>query len=88
MPEHGLLAWLVIGVALGLGAKFLGGGFDMSGCLATVVTGITGAIVAGYVTDQMLGYNDVDGHFALFAATAGAVVVLWVLDTLVPRRPY
>lgn len=88
MPEQGLAAWMAIGIILGIGAKIVSGGIDMSGWLATLVTGITGALVGGWVTHAVMGWSDDDGHYALFAATVGGVFVLWVLDTLVPRRRY
>ena len=87
MPEHGIIAWLAIGLVLGLVAKFLGGGFDLTGCLVTLMSGVVGALGAGWLTAQLLGWQDPDGHYALFAAVFGGIAVLALLDILAPHRP-
>ncbi len=88
MAEQGLVVWLVIGLVLGLGAKFLGGGFDMSGCLLTLICGICGAVIGGWTTAHLVGWSDQEHHYSLFAAFVGGLFILWVVDTIAPRRPY
>ena len=85
MPEHGVVAWLVIGLVLGLGAKFLSGGFDVSGCLVSLVCGVAGAFAAGWLTATLFAGDDFDGHYALIGALFGGFLVLWVASILTPR---
>ncbi len=73
------LYWTLLGLLAGALAKFLVPGRDPSGCIVTVLLGIAGALVGGFV-GTVLGWGDVtSGRFdvrSIALATAGAVVVL------------
>ncbi len=73
------LYWTLLGLLAGALAKFLVPGRDPSGCIVTVLLGIAGALVGGFV-GTVLGWGDVtSGRFdvrSIGLATAGAVVVL------------
>lgn len=71
----GLLSWIIVGGLAGLLAqKLMGEGF---GCLVTVLLGIVGAFVGGFVM-SLLGFGDINGLslWSIIVATIGAVVVL------------
>lgn len=83
----GILSWIIMGLLAGALAKWLMPGKDPGGCLITVLLGIGGGIVGGYIGTQ-LGFGQVDGFnlgsFGL--ATAGAVLLLYVYRMLKNRN--
>ncbi len=73
----GLLSWIAVGLVAGLLGQAIMGGGERAGCLGTVVLGIVGAFVGGFVM-SLLGYGTVDGVnlWSILVATVGAVIVL------------
>ena len=49
MEQYGILGWIVIGGIAGAIAKLLMPGKDPGGCIITVLLGIVGAFVAGWL---------------------------------------
>jgi uncharacterized membrane protein YeaQ/YmgE (transglycosylase-associated protein family) len=81
----GILSWIVLGFLAGTLAKALVPGRDPSGCIVTIVLGVVGALVGGWIGTQ-LGWGSVS-QFNLAGiglATLGAAVVL-LLYRLVER---
>jgi uncharacterized membrane protein YeaQ/YmgE (transglycosylase-associated protein family) len=58
-------------------AKFITPGRDPGGCLATIVIGISGAIVGGFL-GTFIGLGKIESFDlgGVFIATAGAIVLL------------
>ena len=81
------LYWSLLGLLAGTLAKFLVPGRDPPGCIITIVLGMLGAVVGGWIGTR-LGWGHVTrGSFdlrSILVATAGAVVVL-VVARLVRR---
>jgi len=80
--------WLVIivlgGLAGGL-AKLLMPGRDPGGCIITILLGIAGALLAGYLGQAVGWYRE--GETAGFiAAVVGAFVILFIYRMIVTRR--
>ena len=75
----GILSWIIFGLIAGVIAKFIMPGRDGGGFILTVVLGIIGAVVGGYIS-VYFGYGRVDGfNVGSFAvAVIGALVVLFV----------
>lgn len=75
------LYWILLGLVAGTLAKFLVPGRDPSGCIITVVLGIVGAFIGGYLGTQF-GWGAVSaGAFDLRSiglATLGAIVLLLI----------
>lgn len=75
----GILAWIIFGLIAGAIAKFIMPGNQNMGWLMTIILGIVGAFVGGWI-GTMLGLGTVDefdfGSIAL--AVVGALVVLWI----------
>jgi uncharacterized membrane protein YeaQ/YmgE (transglycosylase-associated protein family) len=73
----GILSWIVMGLIVGVLAKFIMPGRDPGGLIITVVLGIAGAFVGGYI-GSFLGIGTVSGINAasIFVATLGAIVLL------------
>jgi uncharacterized membrane protein YeaQ/YmgE (transglycosylase-associated protein family) len=85
MADYGILAWIVIGGLAGGIAKLLMPGRDPGGCIVTILLGIAGALVAGWVGRAVGWYGPDDQGAGFIAATIGAVVVLFVWNRLVTR---
>ena len=73
----GLLSWIVLGLLVGAVAKLIVPGDDLGGCLTTIVIGIAGAVIGGFLGAQ-LGLGGVDGFDlkSLFLATGGSILLL------------
>jgi uncharacterized membrane protein YeaQ/YmgE (transglycosylase-associated protein family) len=82
----GWIAWIIFGLIAGLIAKFLMPGRDPGGFIVTIILGILGAVVGGWI-GQTLGWGGVDGfNFASFAlAVLGAVILLFIYRLIKAR---
>jgi uncharacterized membrane protein YeaQ/YmgE (transglycosylase-associated protein family) len=75
----GVITWIVFGLIAGILAKWIMPGRDPGGIFVTIVIGILGAVVGGFI-GSALGLGGVEGfNFGSFAlAVLGAVLLLWV----------
>src|ERR671916_1046233 len=84
----GVLSWIVFGLIAGIVAKLLMPGRDPGGCIITMLPGILGALVGGFIFELLTGRPQamrVD-FGSLFVAIIGAVVVLLIYRLIVGRR--
>ena len=49
MEHYGIIGWVVIGGIAGAIAKLLMPGRDPGGCIITILLGIAGAVLAGWI---------------------------------------
>jgi uncharacterized membrane protein YeaQ/YmgE (transglycosylase-associated protein family) len=79
----GLIAWIVLGGVAGLIAKAIMPGKDPGGCFITVIIGIVGALLGGFLATA-LGYGGLSGldWRSLVIAVIGAFVLLAILRIL------
>ena len=82
----GALSWIVFGLLAGLIAKWLTSGSDPKGCVVTIVIGIVGAAIGGWVGAQ-LGLGSVSGFDlrSLALAVLGSVALLLILRAVSAR---
>jgi len=75
----GILTWILVGLIAGAIAKAIHPGKDPGGFIVTVLIGIAGAVVGGWIS-SMMGYGTVDGFNigSLFIAILGAVILLFI----------
>lgn len=75
----GILSWILFGLIAGALAKWIMPGEDPGGCVITMVIGIVGAVVGGWIA-TMLGMGGISGFDlrSLLVAVLGAVLLLWV----------
>lgn len=75
----GFFAWIGFGFVAGALAKLIMPGQDPGGFIVTILIGIAGAMVGGYV-GTMLGFGTVTGfNFASFVtAIIGSLVLLFL----------
>jgi uncharacterized membrane protein YeaQ/YmgE (transglycosylase-associated protein family) len=73
----GILSWIVMGLIVGVLAKFIMPGKDPGGCIITILIGIAGAFVGGFIASR-LGLGSVTGFDirSILVAIGGAVVLL------------
>jgi uncharacterized membrane protein YeaQ/YmgE (transglycosylase-associated protein family) len=83
----GILAWVVLGLVVGVLARWLMPGDDPAGLVMTVLLGVAGAFVGGAISSA-LGFGSVDGLNlgSVLIATAGAVLLLLAYRGLRGRR--
>lgn len=77
---NGLLSWLLMGLIVGALAKWIMPGKQGGGILSTIIIGIVGAILGGWI-GTLLGIGRVDGFDigSIAIATAGGLLLLWLL---------
>ena len=84
----GIIAWIVVGAIGGFLAKFLMPGKDPGGLILTVLLGIAGAVVGGFIAvalDISDGVDDFDiGTIVL--SVLGAMLILFLYRLVVNRR--
>ncbi len=85
IENNGILGWIVIGFIAGGIAKLLMPGKDPGGCLITILLGIAGALLAGFIGKSIGWYNE--GEAAGFiAAIVGAFIILLIYRLVMRRR--
>ena len=85
MENYGILAWIVIGLLAGGIAKLLMPGKDPGGCIITILLGIAGALLAGFLGRAIGWYGEGDGA-GFIAAIVGAFIILAVYRLIAGRR--
>lgn len=75
----GFLSWILLGLIVGVLAKWILPGKDPGGLIVTILLGIVGAVVGGYLA-TLLGLGAVTGFNlgSLVIAIAGAILVLLI----------
>ena len=81
----GVLGWILFGLVAGVIAKLLMPGRDPGGFIVTILLGIVGAVVAGWLGRAIGWYGPNDGA-GLIASILGAIIVLAVYRMIVGRR--
>jgi uncharacterized membrane protein YeaQ/YmgE (transglycosylase-associated protein family) len=80
-----ILLWVVFGLVVGIVAKMLMPGRDPGGIIVTLVLGIVGAMLGGWLGRVMGLYRE--GEAAGFImAVIGAVIILGLYRLILPRR--
>jgi uncharacterized membrane protein YeaQ/YmgE (transglycosylase-associated protein family) len=83
--QMGILGWILFGLVVGIVAKLIMPGRDPGGILMTIVLGIVGALIGGFIGQALHLYGP--GEPAGFVgATLGAILVLWVYRLATRRR--
>jgi uncharacterized membrane protein YeaQ/YmgE (transglycosylase-associated protein family) len=73
----GILSWIVVGLIAGVLAKLIMPGRNPGGFLLTIVIGMIGALVGGFVV-QLLGGTGLTGFsiWSILVATLGSIILL------------
>jgi uncharacterized membrane protein YeaQ/YmgE (transglycosylase-associated protein family) len=81
----GIIAWIVFGLIVGVVAKFLMPGRDPGGFVVTILLGIVGAMVAGFL-GRAVGWYGPNDPAGFVMAVVGAMLLL-IGYRLIARRP-
>jgi uncharacterized membrane protein YeaQ/YmgE (transglycosylase-associated protein family) len=84
----GVLAWIVLGLVAGALAKFIMPGQQGGGIILTIVLGVVGALVGGFLGTYVLGFGDISGFDlrSIAIAVGGALLVLFVYGLVARGR--
>ena len=82
----GLIWTAIIGVIVGALAKFIMPGKDPGGLLITMLIGIAGAFLAGFL-GRMAGWYQPGQGAGLIASVLGALLLLWIYRRVAANRP-
>lgn len=79
----GILTWIILGLVAGLIAKFVMPGNDPGGLIVTILVGIAGAVIGGFIA-SVVGLGAVDGFniSSIIIAAVGAFALLFALRML------
>jgi uncharacterized membrane protein YeaQ/YmgE (transglycosylase-associated protein family) len=80
----GVLGWIIFGLVVGVIAKLMMPGRDPGGFIITILLGIAGAVVGGFV-GRMLGLYQPGEPAGFIMATIGAVLLLFLYRKLAVR---
>jgi uncharacterized membrane protein YeaQ/YmgE (transglycosylase-associated protein family) len=81
----GLLGWILFGAIVGAIAKLLMPGRDPGGFIITILLGIAGAMMGGFIGRALGWYGPNDGA-GFFMSLLGAILLLWLYRMVATRR--
>ncbi|HLT91330.1 MAG TPA: GlsB/YeaQ/YmgE family stress response membrane protein [Woeseiaceae bacterium] len=83
----GLLTWIILGAIAGAIAKWIMPGEDPGGIIVTILLGIAGALIGGFIASAM-GLGGVEGLTigSIIIAILGAVLLLFLYRLVTGRR--
>jgi uncharacterized membrane protein YeaQ/YmgE (transglycosylase-associated protein family) len=85
----GFIWWLLIGLVAGLLARLLIPGRQPMGWVMTMVLGLVGSVIGGFISSLIFGTDPRDPGFhvgSLIMSTIGAVIVLGLYVAYAQRR--
>lgn len=76
----GIIGWIVLGLVAGAIAKAILPGTQGGGCIITLVLGVVGALLGGFIGSAVFGIG-LEGFFSIqtwLLAIGGAIIVLLI----------
>ena len=75
----GIISWIILGLIVGALAKWIMPGKDPGGIIITIVIGIVGALIGGFLS-SLAGLGKVTGLNlgSIIIALVGALILLWL----------
>ena len=80
----GILGWIVFGLIVGAIAKLVMPGRDPGGMVVTILLGISGAVLGGFL-GRLLGWYQPGEAAGFVMATLGAVLLLFLYRRFAAR---
>ncbi|WP_265587828.1 GlsB/YeaQ/YmgE family stress response membrane protein [Sphingomicrobium arenosum] len=85
LADYGWLGWIIIGLIAGAIAKLIMPGKDPGGCFVTILLGIAGALLAGFLGTTVGWYEAGEGA-GFIAAIVGALIILAIYRMVLKKR--
>jgi uncharacterized membrane protein YeaQ/YmgE (transglycosylase-associated protein family) len=82
----GLIWMSIIGLCVGAVAKWIMPGKDPGGLLMTMLLGVGGAFVAGFL-GRIVGWYRPGQGAGLIASVLGAILILWIYRKMQEGKP-
>jgi uncharacterized membrane protein YeaQ/YmgE (transglycosylase-associated protein family) len=80
-----LIFWIIVGLIAGALAKFIMPGDDPGGFIITILLGVAGAIVGGFLA-SLIGIGDGGFIWTTIIATIGAIILLAIYRAFAGSR--
>jgi uncharacterized membrane protein YeaQ/YmgE (transglycosylase-associated protein family) len=81
----GVIGWIIFGLIVGAIAKLVMPGRDPGGIIVTMLLGVAGALLGGWVGQAVGWYRPGEGAGFLMSLL-GAIILLWIYRLFVARR--
>jgi uncharacterized membrane protein YeaQ/YmgE (transglycosylase-associated protein family) len=85
LSVFGILGWIVFGIIVGLLARLIHPGRDPGGILITMLLGIAGSLLGGFVGRALGLYRQGEGA-GLIMSVLGAILLLVIYHAVAGRR--
>jgi uncharacterized membrane protein YeaQ/YmgE (transglycosylase-associated protein family) len=85
----GILGWIILGILAGAIAKAVMPGRDPGGIIVTMLIGIVGALLGGFLASLLFDVDPNDGFFDLstwLSAIVGSLILLFIYRLVAGRR--
>jgi len=85
----GIFGWIVLGLLAGAIAKAVLPGDDPGGIIVTMIIGIVGALLGGFLAQLIFDVDSLDNFFdwsTWLTAIVGAIILLLLYRVFVGRR--
>lgn len=80
-----ILGWIIFGAIVGVVAKFLMPGHDPGGFIVTILLGIVGALIGGFLGRAVGMYGPEQQAGGFIMSVLGAILVLWGYRMMIGR---
>jgi uncharacterized membrane protein YeaQ/YmgE (transglycosylase-associated protein family) len=84
LVDYHWAVWILLGLVAGAIAKAIVPGREPGGCLVTIIIGVAGALLAGFL-GQKLGWYDRGEGAGFLAAIVGSILLL-IVYRFIARR--
>ncbi|MEK6337234.1 MAG: GlsB/YeaQ/YmgE family stress response membrane protein [Acidobacteriota bacterium] len=92
----GIIGWIIFGLIAGIIAKAIMPGRDPGGCIITILIGIAGSLIGGFIGRALFGYGQTYGDsrdlsqpgflMSLVLAVVGAIILLALYRLISGRK--
>lgn len=75
-----IIVWILFGIIAGMIAKWVSPGKSPGGLFGTMLVGIFGALLGGFLATQLLGLSDISGFnfYSFVIAVIGSILFLFI----------
>ena len=82
----GIIAWIIVGLIAGALGTLIMPGDDPGGIMVTILIGMVGAVVGGFIVQGLLGIGGGGFIWSIVVATLGAIILLAIYRAVVGQR--